>query len=349
MQAKMLKISIIVPIYNEELYISEFLQSLFDQDVFDNPIYNVDIKLVDGCSTDKTLHIIKSFNDNHLRFGIDVLMNSMKIVPKAMNIGIKASSADIVVRLDVHALYPKNYVTKVVDFLVANEEAKVVNVGATLITIPGDASARAASITLVTSSTFGVGSSFRSINDFEEPMYVDTVPFGCWWRKDLIGIGMFDEDMVRNQDDELNWRLRKRGGKIALIPIDGVKYFSRTSLKTHALMFYQYGLFKLLTYIKSRSVGSFRPFAPLALVLVTCYVFLSAFFLPYMLAVIYFSTLVVTYIGLGFLIHHKSQLKMNFYKAFLTALVLGITHFGYGFGFFIGACQYFMPWFRGGE
>ena len=340
-----LTVSVIVPMYNEEQYIKKFMTSLMSQTIFKSEKYITDIILVDGCSTDTTVEKVYEVTETYKNILVRIIDNPRKYVPISMNLGILASDAQIIIRLDVHAIYPDHYAETLIEFLVCNQESSVMNVGAPCKTMPGNSSDLAKAIACVLTSRLGIGGSFRVVKQRDGISFVDTVPFGCFWRTDLLKVGMYDEDMIRNQDDELNWRIKKAGGKIALLPIDNFLYFSRVSLQKHWLMFFQYGLFKPLTFLKSKSIGSIRAFAPLLLFLLILIVVIDSFFISQSieLALYFFCFLIIAYSVIGFVIStsNRKLFKLKFFP--LVTFIAFITHFSYGLGFFIGIFRCIFP------
>lgn len=251
-------ISIICPIYNEEHYITQCIDSILSQDY---PKENMEIIIVDGMSTDNTRSIVKNYIEKYpFIFLID---NPEKVVPYAMNRGIQASKGEIIIRLDAHAIYPKNYFSTLVKNL---KNLKADNVGAICRTLPAKNTSKCKAIAAALSTSFGMGNSHFRIGA-KEVMQVDTVPFGCY-RKDVFErIGLYDNELIRNQDDELNARLIKNGGKIYLIPDIIIDYFARDNIKKTAKMFYQYGLYKPLVNKKLGSPATLRQFFPLLFVI----------------------------------------------------------------------------------
>lgn len=230
-------LSVICPIYNEEKYIAQCIESLLLQDY---PQNDLEILFVDGMSTDKTRGIIASYTKKYPF--IKMLDNPKKIVPYAMNTGIKASKGEIIIRLDGHVEYPTNYFSALVKNL---KELDADNVGALCETLPCGPSSKEQAIAEALSSSFGMGNSYFRIG-CNEVRQVDTVPFGCFKREVFDKVGLYDNELIRNQDDELNGRIIKNGGKIYLIPSIVTKYYARDKISKVRKMFYQYGLYKPL-------------------------------------------------------------------------------------------------------
>ena len=224
-------LSVICPIYNEEKYIGACIESILVQDYSKD---DLEVIFADGMSTDRTREIVAGYMARYS--WIRLIDNPDRIVPPALNAAIRASKGDIIMRLDAHAEYPTNYFTALTHAL---KELKADNVGAVCLTLPTNDTPTARA---------------------------DTVPFGCWPREVFDRIGLFDLDLVRNQDDEFNGRLTKAGGKIYLLPDVEVKYFARDKVSKVARMFYQYGLFKPLVNKKLGSPATLRQFVPLMLV-----------------------------------------------------------------------------------
>lgn len=139
---------------------------------------------------------------------IRLVDNPRRIVPVAMNIGIKVSKGDIIIRLDAHALYPTNYFSTLVRQLMA---LGIDNVGAACKTDVLNKNQKTLAIKEVLSNRFGVGNSTFRLG-VEKVMEVDTVPFGCWRKEVFDKYGYYDERLIRNQDIELNKRIVRGGG-----------------------------------------------------------------------------------------------------------------------------------------
>ncbi|MGZ3774655.1 MAG: glycosyltransferase family 2 protein [Bdellovibrio sp.] len=336
----MISVDVIVPCRNEEKYISDMMESIFNQDF---PSEFIKIYVVDGMSTDGTRDILKSIAQTHAN--VFVLDNPSQTTPHALNIGVKASQSEIVIRMDCHAIYPVNYISYLVGKLT---ELNADNVGICVETLPADSSSKSQGIALALSSSIGVGaSSFRlGVSDLRK---VDTVPFGCYKRSVFARIGYFDESLIRNQDDEFNSRLVRHGGVIYLLPGMKIKYFARNSFKNLSKMYFQYGLFKPLSNLKSGRVISVRQFIPSLLIMALVAASLLSFFnfyfglLFFALAFVY-ETLVVFYAIKIFFINKKQSIESALYGA--TAV--NVLHFSYGWGFLRGLYSVATGW-RGSD
>ena len=250
-------ISVILPVRNEEKYIRACVTSIFEQDY---PADKMEVIFVDGCSSDRTVEILHEMQKTYPQ--IVVLDNPNRTVPYAMNIGIAYSKAPVIVRLDAHAEYPADYVRLSVETLLSVE---CDNAGGCCETrgrgFMGDAIAQ------MLSTPLGVGNStFRLA---PESGYVDTVPFGCWKRELFDRIGGFDERMTRNQDNELNHRIRKNGGKVYLNRDIRVIYYCRDTIKGIMKMGFQNGKWNVITMTLVPGSMGVRHFVPMVFVLST--------------------------------------------------------------------------------
>lgn len=123
----------------------------------------------------------------------------------------------------------------------------------------------ARAIAMAISHPFGVGNAYFRIGT-REPRWVDTVPYGCYRKAVFDRIGVFDEELIRNQDDEFNYRLIQSGGKILLVPAIKIDYFARTALIEVWRMYWQYGVYKPVAIRKLGAVMTVRQVVPAAFV-----------------------------------------------------------------------------------
>jgi len=208
--------SIIIPVRNEERSIAKCLDMILPNDY---PKDRIEIIVVDGQSDDETLRVLQNYITEHPYAQIKVLKNPKKIAPAGMNIGIKHAKGSVIAIVGAHNYISKNYLSVAVKYL---EENKAECVGGIGMCISIDQTPTSQAISFVMNSKFGVGSSFRTVK--KGVRYVDTVPSPVYKREVFEKIGLFDENLVRNQDDEFNFRLIKNGGKILLVP-DIISYY----------------------------------------------------------------------------------------------------------------------------
>ena len=250
-------ISVILPVRNEEKYIEACVASIFAQDY---PAEQMEVLFVDGRSEDSTVALLHEMQKAHPQ--IVVLDNPNRTVPYAMNIGIRESRGEVIVRLDAHAEYPEDYVRLSVETLLSRD---CDNAGGVFETrgrgFMGEAIAE------MLRTPLGVGNATYRLTT--EDGYVDTVPFGCFRRALFERIGGFDERMTRNQDNELNFRIRKSGGKIYLNHNIRVLYYCRDTMRGIMKMGFMNGKWNVITMTLVPGSMGVRHFVPLAFVLST--------------------------------------------------------------------------------
>ena len=141
-----------------------------------------------------------------------MLDNPERLVSHGLNACVREATGDLVIRIDCHSRYPRNYVRRCVEVA---EETGADNVGG-LIVAQGRTPTQRAVASGMSSPFGGIGWTRQSDDERAE---VDTVPFGAFRPDAFRRAGLFDESLVRNQDDEFNLRLRLAGGRIVLRPV----------------------------------------------------------------------------------------------------------------------------------
>lgn len=320
-------LSVICPIYNEEKYIGQFLDSILQQDF---PKNYLEILLVDGMSKDKTRDIIAEYSKQYPC--LKLVDNPQQTVPYAMNNGIISAQGDIIIRLDAHAEYPSNYFSVLIKNL--NELEGAENVGGVCITLPCNDTPVAVAIAECLSNKFGMGNSYFRVGA-KEVMSVDTVPFGCFRKSLFDKIGLYDADMVRNQDDELNGRIIKSGGKIYLLPDVEIKYFARDKISKVRKMFYQYGLYKPLGNKKLGSPATIRQFFPLLFVFGLIVGLILSIIFPVLLP--FYCSIIILHLLIGAFEGLKSAKKTKSWQCiFIMPYIFMNMHISYGVGYIHG-------------
>jgi len=315
-------VTVVVPCRNERRFIEPFLRSLLKQDY---PREKTEIIIADGMSDDGTREIVRSYSARDQR--IKMVDNPGKIVSTGLNKAILESRNDIIIRMDTHTEYSSNYISKCVDALIQSGAG---NVGG-----PARTKTRnfmQGAIAAAYHSPFAVGNASFHFVDFEGE--VDTVTYGCWYKETLIKIGLFDEELVRNQDDELNLRLQKSGYKIWQNPDIKSWYYPRESLKKLFKQYYQYGYWKVWVIRKHRRPASLRQLVPAAFVLATLVSLCASIFFPVMrIGLIPVFVPYLIFISAGSVITAK---RSNWRYLPVLPVIFATFHFGYGLGFLHG-------------
>jgi glycosyltransferase involved in cell wall biosynthesis len=319
-------VSVICPIYNEEKYIAQCIESVLAQDY---PQNQLEVLFVDGMSSDCTREIVQQYAAQYPY--IHLVDNPHTTVPYAMNIGIKRATGDIIIRLDAHALYPTNYFSKLVEGL---HKYHADNVGAQCRTLPANQSDTAIAIAQALSSSFGVGNSMFRIGVTED-VETDTVPFGCFRREIFEEVGLYDTELIRNQDDELNARIINSGGKIVLLAGTTFDYYARDSFAKLFKMYYQYGLYKPLVNKKLGSPATLRQFIPPLFVVGLVLGAVLGILLP-IIGIIY-GIAIMLYLIAGMTIGVKQARKHQLLSLiFAMPFTFFILHLSYGIGYIHG-------------
>jgi len=316
-------VSVIVPCLNEERFISKCLKSIIDSGW---PKELMEVLVVDGRSKDRTRDIVKDYSDKY-QF-VKLLDNPRIITPAAMNIGIENSRGEIIIKMDAHSVYPEDYILKCVKYL---KEWDADNVGGVLVTLPADESTVAKSIAISLSHMFGAGNSYFRIGS-QLPREVDTVAFGCYKKSIFEKVGLFDERMAKIEDLELNFRLRKAGGRIMLFPDIKIHYYpSSKDLKDFFWHNFTDGIWTTFPLKFGVKIFSLRHLIPLIFVLVIIFsLILAPFFWQ---AWIIFNLFFSIYLIVNLFFSIKISLKEKDFKyLFLMPPAFIIRHFGYGLG-----------------
>jgi succinoglycan biosynthesis protein ExoA len=251
---KIRRISVIAPMWNEARHIEQLVTDLAAQDF----VGDVELLVADGRSTDGSVELLRAAAEKH---GVDVkvLDNPARWVSAGLNACIREASGDLIVRVDCHSGYPPDYLRQCA--LVA-EETGADNVGG--IFVPKGETGVERAVATAMDSPFG-GIHWTRHGDVGRHE-VDTVPYGAFRPRAFELAGLFDESLVRNQDDEFNLRLRRAGGRIVLDPSIRIFYTPRGSFRRLFRQYYEYGLWKPAVMRKHGSVVSLRSLAPIAFV-----------------------------------------------------------------------------------
>ncbi len=329
-----LDISVIVPCRNEEKFIRETIRRISEQEGAGNE-FSYEVFIVDGMSNDRTCAIVEEeiVQRPHIR----LLRNREKVTPSAFNLGIRNASGRYICILGAHAEIANDYL---LSCLRTMRRVDADNVGG-----PWKAVGRGyvgKAIALAFQSPFAVGGVRCHKLDYEG--CVDTVWGGFYKREVFDRIGLFDEEFIRNQDDELNLRLVEGGGKIWQSPQIRYSYYCRESLKKLWLQYFQWGYWKVKGIMKHRKTASLRHLVPGAFVLSILALSLCSMVsgtARTMLAGI-LGLYALTTIGAA--VMTCSRQKGNRRYLPIMPLIFAIYHVSYGWGFLRGIWDFiFFP------
>ena len=323
-------ISYILPIRNEFGFIEKTLQSILSQ----NNGKDFEILVADGMSDDGTREIVKEFQKRNS--SIILINNLEKIVSTGFNRALSIAKGTIIIRVDGHSILGNNFTQHCLN---AFEKVDAVCVGgATEHVASGFIGS---SIKIAQSSIFGVGGvAFRQGLTGGE--FVDTLAFGAYKREVLEELGGYDEELVRNQDDEFNFRLIQNGGKIWLDPSINSKYFPRTSFVKLFKQYFQYGFYKIRVMQKRRGIASLRHLVPALFIIAIITVLIYSLYgitIPAILLGASYTALMIISIFIELL-----KTPKNILSIFLLPITFFILHFSYGIGFLSGMIYFFNKW-----
>lgn len=312
-------VSVIIPIRNEEEFIAQCLQSVVDQDY---PQDSMEVLVVDGGSEDRSRDIVAEFGS---RYPLIKSLDNPKIsAPAGLNLGIREARGDVIVRVDGHCLLEPDYVSQCVRCL---RETGADNVGGLMQAVGQNYVSQV--IALAISSFFGSGGS--KFHYASKEQYVDTVYLGAFRRSVFDKVGLFNDKLVRNQDYELNYRLRAAGGKVFLSPAIRSHYYGRTTLGDLWQQYFQYGFWKLeMIQMHPRSVQLRHLAAPVFVFCLFATGLLSlvhrGFFNPFLLAI-------TSYLLAALLAALLIARRKGWRYFLLLPVAFAVMHFGWGLGF----------------
>lgn len=326
-----LHVSVILPCRNEVMNIGSCLESVVASNF---PKDQLELLVVDGQSDDGTREIVFEFSKHHP--WIRLLDNARRITPAGLNIGIRCSKGQILMRMDAHSVYPADYISGLVTWLLRSQAD---NVGGISIVRPANHTPKAHAIAFALSHPWGVGNSHFRIGA-AEPKWVDTVPFGCYRKEVFDRIGLYNEALVRNQDDELNHRLLNHGGRILLVPEIISFYTARNSVKKLWMMYFQYGYFKPLAVRAIGAVMTARQLVPSTFLMSLV---LTASLAPtfYIMALL-FKAIVIAYAALDLSISLRAALEKGIRCGLWAVVVFPILHMSYGIGYLKGILDFLV-------
>jgi succinoglycan biosynthesis protein ExoA len=330
-EEKLPLVSLIMAVRNEHMRIEPCLRAILEQDY---PHHRMEVVIADGMSTDHTKEAIATIASGS-DIPVEVLDNPKFIVSPGLNHAIARARGEIIVRIDGHTVIAADYVRQCVAAL---QRTGADNVGGRMDPVGETRFGKA--VALATTSPFGVGGGRFHYSQKEE--WVDTVYLGCWRRSVFEKTGLFDEEQVRNQDDEFNYRLREHGGKISLCPSIKSVYYNRATPGSLWSQYQQYGEWKVRVLQKHPGQMQPRQFVPPIFVLALVALTVLAPF--WRIALPFWALVLGSYLIANSAASMIASRGGN--RRLLPSLmvVFAILHLSYGFGFLRGLVRFWDRW-----
>ncbi|HMB93823.1 MAG TPA: glycosyltransferase family 2 protein [Rhodothermales bacterium] len=318
-----------MPVRNEAQYIRQSLGAVLAQDY---PQDRLEVIVADGMSEDATRVYVHALADGTVP--ITLLDNPAGIVPTALNQALQYAKGEVIVRVDGHCEIASDYLHCCIETL-RNTRAECV--GGSIETVGETFVAQA--IALAQSAPFGVGGVAFRIGK-QEGAFVDTVAFGAYRREVFEKIGLFDEELVRNQDDEFNFRLRQAGGTIWMDPSIRSIYYSRASFRKLWRQYFQYGYFKVRVIQKRGAIPSGRHLVPGLFVLgILATIGIALFTGNWLWGLVVAGPYLATNLSVSLWTARKDIRTLP-----LLPLAFLILHLSYGIGFLWGLWRWRHTW-----
>jgi glycosyltransferase involved in cell wall biosynthesis len=321
-------VSIVVPCRNEKDQIETAIRSILAQEP---PSGGFEVIVADGMSDDGTRSILSKLvkENSHLR----IVDNPDRIVSTGLNAAIHEARGAVIIRMDAHTVYASDYVRNCLEVL---QTTGADNVGGPWVAKGTGTIGRAIAAAFQSPFSFG---DRRGHNPNYEGI-VDTVYLGCWPRHVFDRVGLFDEELVRNQDDEFNLRLTRAGGKIWQSPLIRSWYRPRSSLMALFRQYVQYGYWKVRVIQKHRIPASVRHVVAAGFVLSLILLFLASLRWP--LAVQGSLLLVGAYAACNITASFFAAGRDGWRLLPILPVVFACYHFAYGYGSLRGALDFLI-------
>ena len=244
-------VSVIIPCRNEKTHIESCIRSVLKQEVLRD---DFEVIVVDGMSDDGTRDILKRLANENSR--LKVVDNPRRITPVALNIGIREALDQNVAIMGAHALYAPNYLRTCIEIL--DEHPDVCCSGGPVVSLGKSAFGRATALAM--SHPLGVGNAKHRFPYYEG--YAEGAGFPVFRKETFDNVGLYDEDLIHNHDDEFNFRVALSGGKVFISPRARCAYYVRETPRQLFWQYFQYGSYKVDVLKKHRRFISLRHLVP---------------------------------------------------------------------------------------
>jgi glycosyltransferase involved in cell wall biosynthesis len=325
-------VTVVMPVRNEATHVARSLRAVLAQDY---PAARLEVVVADGMSSDGTRETVARLAAEDPR--VRLVDNPGLIAPTGLNAALRQAAGEFIVRVDGHCEIAPDYVSRCIAHL---QSGQADGVGGSVETVGETPAAEA--IALAMSSRFGVGNSaFRTLQG--RTVLADTIPFPAYPRPLIDRVGLYDEELVRDQDEEYNYRIRAGGGRLLLAADVRSRYYSRSSVARVWRQYFQYGFWKVRVLQKHPRQMRLRQFVPPAFVAGLALLGVAAAFraeartlLAGVLAAYVASAVVAA------LVVSRGRWRL----APAVAATFPALHLGYGAGFLVGLVRFARKWSR---
>lgn len=318
--------SVIIPVKDEEQYIATCLESIINQDY---PRELIEVIAVDGGSSDSSVEIVNKLAKEHPN--IKLMGGPGVNCPTAMNIGIKHATGELISKIDGHGYVASDFLRMSAKYISTKGEIKCV--GGPIRSAAKTSVAEANAI--ARSSVFGVGKGAYSMG--KEPQFVDSVQCGTYEKTIFEEVGLLDESLQFGEDEEVNWRIRKKGYKIFATPDIRFFYFPRNSFRKLFRQYYNYGGARVKVIQKHPDFFRIKHVIPTVFVVSLFAAGILSTFSHFFLWLFVGGTLGYFMASLAFSAVISS--KRGWKYVVLLPISFAALHFGYGIGFARGVAR----------
>ena len=314
-----MKVSIIITARNEENYLPMLFEDILNQTY---PLQNIEVVLMDSNSTDNTRLVMEEFKKNNETLSVQIVTNERQIQAAGFNEGVKHATGDVVLKIDAHSRIPEDFVQKNVNEIIAGAYV----CGGNRPTVVDSDDDFSKTLHIVEESA--LGSSIANYRKSNVKRKVDSIFHGMYRKEVFDKVGLADERLLRTEDNEFHYRVRKAGYDIIFNPeIESYQYIRPTFTKMIQQKFAN-GYWIGLTSHICRDCLSLFHFGP--------GVFVATLLVLMMLTPISFAPLLTVFglyllAVLGLSIFEISKQKYN-HTLLLIPFIMIAVHFAYGIG-----------------
>ena len=315
-------IAVIMPIRNEAGFIKRSLRSVLTQDY---PSNRIEVIVADGMSTDGTRGILSKLQSEHPK--LRVIDNPSQNASSGLNAALDKARGEVIIRIDGHSMVARDFVKENVAVLA--EQPQAWSVGGPIVHTADNLFGKAAAVAM--SHPFGVGNAFHRFSNYEG--HAEGAQFPAMRRWVFERVGRFDEQLMRNEDDEFNYRIRKAGGKVYITPRIRYTYYVREEIRQLFRQYFQYGFWRIKVINKHRRLIALRYLMPASFYLAMGTLLLGGLLFKQMIVALALPGLYAA----GLIIAALSVLTREGFKVTsLVPLAIATIHAGYALGFIYG-------------